>query len=154
LLSRIAGFIEQKSGYSTSFSTYFLSPGAKPYEVEHIWADKFDEHRKEFEQRHEFDNYRNRIGDLVLLPQGTNQSYGAMAYDEKLEHYLKENLLVKSLHPKSYENNPNFVGMAGTLGLKFKAHKSFTKADIDERQALIRSICEVIWGGVGKPQKL
>ena len=149
LLSRITGFIEQQSGASTNFSTYFISPGTKPYEVEHIWADKFDQHRNEFEQQHEFENYRNRIGDLVLLPQGTNQSYGAMSYAEKLEHYLKENLLVKSLHPKAYENNPNFVGMAQTLGFKFKAHKSFAKSDIDERQALIQSLCEAIWGGVG-----
>lgn len=70
----------QKSGASTSFSTYFVSPGTKPYEVEHIWADKYAEHRDEFEQQHEFDNYRNRIGDLALLPQGTNQSYGAVTY--------------------------------------------------------------------------
>jgi uncharacterized protein with ParB-like and HNH nuclease domain len=146
LLSRITGFIEQQSGASTNFSTYFVSPGTKPYEVEHIWADKFEEHRDEFEQRHEFDNYRNRIGDLVLLPQGTNQSYGAMTYAEKVEHYLKENLLVKSLHAKAYENNPNFVGMAKNLGLKFKAHKAYAKADIDERQTLIQSICEAIWG--------
>jgi len=146
LLSRITGFIDQQAGASTNFSTYFVSPGTKPYEVEHIWADKFEEHRNEFEQRHEFDNYRNRIGDLVLLPQGTNQSYGAMTYAEKAEHYLKENLLVKSLNPKTYENNPNFVGMAKNLGLKFKAHKIYTKADIDERQTLIRNICEVIWG--------
>lgn len=151
LLSRITGFIEQHSGASTSFSTYFVSRGTKPYEVEHIWANKFGEHRDEFEQQHEFENYRNRIGDLVLLPQGTNQSYGAMSYAEKLDHYLKENLLVKSLHTKAYENNPNFVGMANGLGLKFKAHESFAKADIDERQALLQSICEVIWNGHGKP---
>ena len=146
LLSRITGFIEQKSGSSTNFSTYFVNSGTKPYEVEHIWADKFAEHRDEFDQQHEFDTYRNRIGDLVLLPQGTNQSYGAKPYTEKIEHYLKENLLVKSLHPKAYENNPNFVGMASSLGLKFKAHAAFTKADIDERQALVQSICEAIWG--------
>jgi len=146
LLSRLTGFIEQQSGASTNFSTYFVSPGTKPFEVEHVWADKFDEHRDEFDQRHEFENYRNRIGDLVLLPQGTNQSYGAMAYAEKSEHYLKENLLVESLHPKAYENNPNFLGMSQKLCLGFKAHKSFTKADIDERQALIQRLCEAVWG--------
>lgn len=145
LLSRITGFIEQKSGFNTNFSTYFISQGTKPYEVEHIWADKFDEHRDEFEQQHEFENYRNRIGDLVLLPQGTNQSYGDMPYAQKLEHYLKENLLVKSLHPMTYENNPNFVGAAQTLGIQFKPHESFTKNDINERQALIRSICKAMW---------
>ncbi len=146
LLSRITGFIEQQSGASTNFSTYFVSSGTKSFEVEHIWADKFEEHRDEFEQRHEFDSYRHRIGDLVLLPQGTNQSYGAMIYPVKVEHYLKENLLVKSLHPKAYENNPNFVGMATKLGLKFKAHQAFRKADIDERQMLVQKICEAIWG--------
>ncbi len=149
LLSRITGFIEQRSGASTGFSTYFISPGTKPYEVEHIWADKFDEHRDEFEQKHEFDNYRNRIGDLVLLPQGTNQSYGAMPYDKKSDHYLKENLFVKSLHPKAYENNPNFLGMVQELDLPFKAHESFTKTDINERQTLVQRICEVIWGNGG-----
>jgi uncharacterized protein with ParB-like and HNH nuclease domain len=146
LLSRITGFIEQQSGNSTTFSTYYVSPGKKPFEVEHVWADKFDEHRHEFEQQHEFDNYRNRIGDLLLLPQGTNQSYGAMSYAEKLGHYLKENLLVKSLHPKTYENNPNFLRMARDLKLDFKPHQTFSKTDIDERQELIQSICEVIWG--------
>jgi hypothetical protein len=58
-----------------------------------------------------------------------------LAYADKLEHYLKENLLVKSLHPKAYENNPNFLGMIQRLGLKFKAHKAFFKADIDDTRA-------------------
>ena len=35
--------------------------------------------------------------------------------------------------------------MKNTLGLGFKPHTSFAKKDIDERQALIQSICEVIW---------
>lgn len=147
LLSRITGFLEQKTGIKTNFSTYYVDhPGAKPYEVEHIWADKFEEHKDEFDQLHEFENYRNRIGDLLLLPSGTNQSYGDMPYPEKVEHYVKENLLAKSLHPKAYENNPNFLRMAQDLGLKFKPHPAYAKADIDERQALLQVICEAIWG--------
>jgi uncharacterized protein with ParB-like and HNH nuclease domain len=146
LLSRITGFIEQQSGTPTNFSTYFVSQGKKPFEVEHIWADKFIEHRDEFEQQHEFDAYRNRIGGLVLLPQGTNQSYGAMTYPQKLEHYLKENLLVKSLHPKAYENNPNFLAVERTLALGLKPHAEFKKRDIDERQNVVRRACEAIWG--------
>jgi hypothetical protein len=86
----------------------------------------------------------------LLLPQGTNQSYGAMPYAIKVQHYLKENLLAKSLHEKTYENNPNVLGMIQTLGLEFKAYASFAKKDIDERQALIQAICEVIWGNVSK----
>ncbi len=68
-----------------------------------------------------------------------------MPYSGKCEHYLKENLLAKSLHPNAYQNNPNFLGMAEALGLPFRAHASFTKTDIDQRQALVRHICEVIW---------
>ena len=153
LLSRITGFVERQSGGSTNFTTYFVSPGAKPYEVEHIWADKYKEHEDEFQQKHEFDSYRNRIGDLVLLPRGTNQSYGAMTYTEKMEHYLKENLLVKSLHSKAYENNPNFTNMAKSSSLPFKAHPAFKKADIDERQLLIERICEAIWCTKSPPKQ-
>lgn len=145
LLSRISGFIDQQSGASTNFSTYYISPGTKPFEVEHIWADKFAEHRDEFDQQHEFDNYRNLIGALVLLPRGTNQSYGDKPYIEKLEHYLKENLLVKSLHAKAYQNNPNFVSMFKELNLPFENHPGFAKGDIDKRQILVQSVCEAIW---------
>jgi len=56
--------------------------------------------------------------------------------------------VVKSLHPNCYKNNPNFVGMAHSLGLKFRPHNPpFSKADIAERSALIQSICEAIWDG-------
>lgn len=146
LLARITGFLEQKAGASTSFSSYFLPQGTKPFEVEHIWADKFEEHREEFDQRHDFDTYRNRIGDLLLLPRGTNQSYGAMTYAEKSRHYLKENLLAKSLHPDAYANNPNFLRLRESLKVQFRPHQSFMKADIDERQALLQRVCHAIWG--------
>ncbi len=148
LLSRISGFIDQKSGASTNFSTYFVSPGTKPFEVEHIWADKFEEHRDEFEQQHDFNEYRNRIGSLVLLPRGTNQSYGAKPYSDKLELYFGENLLVKSLHNRCYENNPNFINMYKELDLPFQAHSEFKKNDIEQRQNLIKLICEEIWATV------
>ena len=145
LLARITGFLDQQSGASTNFTTYYVSPGTKPYEIEHIWADMFDQHRSQFDQLHEFENYRNRIGDLVLLPQGTNQSFGKLPYSEKLGHYVKQNLYVQSLHRSAYEKNPNFLNMAKRLGLDFKPHDSFMKADIDKRQALVQKICEAIW---------
>jgi len=69
-----------------------------------------------------------------------------MKYAKKLEHYLKENFLVKSLHPKAYEKNPNFISMAKKFRLKFHAHKEYAKGDIEQRQVLLQSICEAIWG--------
>jgi uncharacterized protein with ParB-like and HNH nuclease domain len=145
LLSRISGFIDTQAGQSTDFVDYYENPNAKPFEIEHIWANKFAQHRDEFDQEHEFLEYRNGIGGLVLLPQGTNQSYNDAPYKTKLPHYVKENLLVKSLHELTYQNNPNFVKMAQELKLPFQAHSEFKKADIDARQKLYRAICERIW---------
>ena len=145
LLSRISGFIDEQSGSSSNFVTYYENPSSKPFEIEHIWADKFEEHRDEFDHESEFHKMRNHLGDLVLLPRGTNQSYSAKEYTKKQPHYIKENLLVKSLCALTYENNPNFVQMAQRLGLPFRAHDAFKKADIEERQALYRAICERIW---------
>ena len=36
--------------------------------------------------------------------------------------------------------------MARKFRLKFKAHNEYAKADIEQRQVLLQSICEVIWG--------
>jgi hypothetical protein len=146
LLARITAFVEQQVGYTTDFETYFHKPSGKPFEIEHIWAKKFPEHLDEFEQESEFDDYRNRIGGLILLPSGTNQSYGAKTYEEKREHYVKEkNLLAQSLCELTYENNPNFLNTSVQLGLDFKPHMTFKKQDLMERQQLYRSIAEILW---------
>ena len=145
LLSRMTAWVEQQSSMNTSFMTYYEPESGKPFEVEHIWANKFDRHHTEFSQEHEFRDYRNRIGGLVLLPRGTNQSYSDLPYADKHVHYIKENLLVKSLCSLAYQNNPNFVSFISHSGLEFKAHQTFLKADVDSRQSLYKQICEKIW---------
>ena len=145
LLSRITAYIEQQSGKSTSFVTYFYNPGGKPFEIEHIWADKIDYHSDEFTQLHEFNEIRNKLGDLILLPQGTNQSFGAGDYKTKLPHYIKENLLAQSLHSVCYDRNPNFLNYINQSGLPFKAHDQYTKEDLMTRQILYKLISEQIW---------
>jgi hypothetical protein len=145
LLSRMTAFVEQKAGLSSSFEKYFHNPHAKPFEVEHIWADKFKEHRDEFEQELDFQERRNRIGGLLLLPSGTNQSFSAKPYPGKLLHYIKENLLAQSLCELAYQNNPNFLNMINTTGLPFIPHVEFKKFDIEQRQELYRAICEKMW---------
>ncbi|MCA6409374.1 MAG: DUF1524 domain-containing protein, partial [Cytophagales bacterium] len=145
ILSRITAHIEQKSGKSTSFETYFNNPDGKPFEIEHIWADKLEYHADEFTQVHEFNEIRNRLGDLILLPRGTNQSFGAGKYEEKLPHYIKENLLAQSLNTVCYERNPNFLAYVSESGLPFKAHSQYKTEDLKIRQALYKSIGEEIW---------
>lgn len=144
LLSRISGYVDEQSGLNSNFDAYQF-PDGKPMEIEHILADKYERHKDEFEHLSDFTQFRERLGNLVLLPRGTNQSYNAEPYAKKQPHYIKENLLVKSLCSMTYERNPNFVNMAKRLDLPFRAHAEFKKADVEERQQLYQAICEQIW---------
>jgi hypothetical protein len=130
---------------SNKFEEYISKDIKKPYQVEHIWADNFEEHKDEFEQRDEFEQWRNKIGALLLLPEGFNQSYGTLSYEEKLPHYFGQNLLAKSLSPQCYEKNPNFLRFIQETNLPFKSHEHFKKKDIEERQELIKQILYKIY---------
>jgi hypothetical protein len=145
LLSRMTSFIEKECKINSSFSSYMGESSSKPFEIEHIWADKFSEHRGEFDQENQFNEYRNRIGALILLPNGTNQSFSDKPYSEKVGHYIKENALAQSLCSLNYQNNPNFTGMMSRLNLHFEPHCQFKKEDIIKRQALYIDICKKIW---------
>lgn len=117
-----------------------------PYEVEHIWANKFERHTDEFPTVYEFEDHRHKFGDLLLLPKDFNASYGAMPYEEKVEHYSGQNFLAKSLHPLAYEHHPSFDRLRAAYGLAFEpCPERLTKDDIDARQDLYRDLAEIVW---------
>jgi uncharacterized protein with ParB-like and HNH nuclease domain len=145
LLARITRYIEKESGVPSNYKDYVDRNIKKPFEIEHVWADKFEEHKDEFDQRDEFEECRNSIGALILVQRGFNQAYNDLPYRKKLPYYLEQNLLAKSLHPQTYEKNPNFSTFIKESGLNFKPHPEFKKEDILLRQKLYQSICEKIW---------
>ena len=108
-------------------------------------AYKYDEHKDEFDQQGDFQFWRNSLGALILLPQGTNQSFSSDKYEAKLKHYLKENTLAQALHPDFYAKNPNFNNSPVIKSLNFKAHPKFQKKDVEEREQLVKRICESLW---------
>lgn len=118
---------------------------AKPFQIEHIWSDRFDLHKDEFDGPSEFEEFRNRIGALLLIQQGSNQSYNDDVYESKLPFYYGQNLLAKSLNPQCYEKNPSFLRYVQDSGLPFKPFEYFKKSDVSQRQHLYRKICEEIW---------
>lgn len=145
LLSRVYGFIDSESGLPTNFATYFVKSDSQDFEIEHIWSKNFDKHRDEFEQRHEFDAYRNHIGALLLLQRGLNQSLSDDSYEDKLNTYNTQGLYGRTLHPECYTKNPNFMQMIVRNDLPFRAHPEFKKGDIHARQQLVERICQKIW---------
>ena len=146
LLARMTAWIEGECEIGIGFSEYVNRWRKHPFEVEHIWADKYERHEREFDNRYDFAEHRNRFGGLLLLPKDFNASFGAAEYEEKLPAYFGQNLLVASLNQSAYQKNPTFVRFIERTGLPFKPYpERFTKLDLEERQDLYRQICEHLW---------
>jgi hypothetical protein len=145
VLARLIDHVERNSRMAPRYHEYVTGTGAEKYEVEHVWADRFSRHRDEFSHEADFREYRNRLGDLLLLPKSFNASYGDRPYEEKLPHYFGQNILAKSLHPDCYKKNPGFLSFVRESGLPFRPHAEFKKADVDARQKLYLSLAEQVW---------
>ena len=144
ILARLTDHLETESGLPSRYLDY-IAEGRKRYEVEHVWANHYEQHTDELDNAADFAEQRNRIGGLLLLPKSFNASYGDMTYEEKLPHYDSQNLLARSLGTPCYSHNPGFVKLKKDSGLPFKAHSHFKKADMEKRSALYRQIAERIW---------
>ncbi|WP_026914230.1 DUF262 domain-containing protein [Christiangramia portivictoriae] len=144
LLSRISAFVDQEMGKPTNYVSYH-EPTGKKFEIEHLWSNKFEDHKDEFEQEHDFVHWRNSVGALVLLPNGTNQSFSSDKYEDKLGHYLKENTYAQTLHPDFYKKNPNFFNSSKLAQVPFRPHEELKKDDIAERAETVQKLCETIW---------
>jgi Protein of unknown function DUF262/Protein of unknown function (DUF1524) len=144
LLARMADYVETQSGRASHYAEY-AQRGRRGYEIEHVWADHPERHREEFAHPSEFEEYRNRIGGLLLLPKSFNASYGDLPYVEKREHYLGQNLLARSLHERAYDHDPGFRRFLEQSGLSFRPHTEFRKGDLDARQQLYQKLAEQIW---------
>lgn len=145
LLARLTSFVEEQCGMSSNFVTYMTNPDCKPYEIEHIWSDHFEWHTDEFDQTDKFNETRNSIGDLVLLPNGVNQSLNDIPTQSKLPHYIKENILAKSLCKQTYEKNPAFNRFIALNKLSFTWYEDIKKDDIAARCRLYAELADLIW---------
>lgn len=145
LLARMTDYVETRSGMASRYAEYVQRSGKHGYEIEHIWANHPEQHADEFTHPTDFEEYRNRIGGLLLLPKSFNASYGDLPFVDKRDHYDSQNLLARSLHENAYDHNPGFLRFIEASGLPFRAVKDFKKVDLDARQGLYRSLAEQIW---------
>ncbi len=146
LLARLTEYVEVKSGEEPRYREYAKRSAKKGgYQIEHIWADHHEQFVDEFDHQADFAAYRNRIGGLILLPGPDNASYSDMTFEQKVDHYAKQNLLAQSLHSIAYENKPGFRDFREKSGLPFTPKKTFKKVDLDERQALYIALAKRCW---------
>ncbi len=146
LLARMTDYIELLGGLPSRFDEYVAEGRKNVYEVEHIWADHWEQHKDEFAHQSDFDEYRNRLGGLLLLPKTFNASYGDLPYAKKLPHYLKQqnNLLAQSLNPNACDRNPPLKKVI-QAGLPLVGFSEFRKAEIEARQKLYVAIAKRVW---------
>lgn len=152
ILARLTHWVDQQCGIASHFEDYFATRKARPYEVEHIWPDKYERFRDWFPHEADFDRARNRIGDLVLLQRGPNQSLSDLPYEEKRNTYVAQGqtILARSLHPLTYEHNPSFQRFLDRTGLPFRPIDHFDREAQQQRQELYVRVAEWIWN----PSKL
>ncbi len=145
LLARMTDYVETRSGRESRYKDYVKRSSKRGYQIEHIWANHFEFHADEFNHTNDFENYQNRLGGLLLLPNSINASFGDKPYAGKLDYYYGQNLLAQSLNEKAYRSDPEFRKFREESGLPFQYHKEFKRADLDARQELYRQIAELIW---------
>ena len=147
ILARLTHWLDVRCGIPSHFEDLVSEGRGRPFEIEHIWADKYERFAHIYPHPKEFEAARNRIGGLVLLQRGLNQSLRDAPYEQKRNAYVahSQNLLARSLHPAAYENNPAFKRLIEDTGLPFRPYDTFGPEEQEQRQELYIRLAEWVW---------
>ena len=146
-LARLTHWVDTRCGLNSHFEDLISQGRGRPFEIEHIWANHPDDFAEHFKHPSDFEEARNRLGGLLLLQRGLNQSLGDASYEDKRDAYLghSQNLLARSLHPGAYQNNPSFKKLIADSGLVFRDYETFGPDEQAERQELYLRLAEWVW---------
>lgn len=145
LLARLTAATEGGSGRTDSFDKYVDRAARNPFDIEHIWADDYAAVSGIFPTNQEFQESRNLVGSLLLLPADVNRSLQAKTFAEKQPHYAKQNFYAASLDSTAYQHQPQFEKFRQTHNLPFRPFTSFGKVEQQERQNLVAKLVDVVW---------
>ncbi len=145
LLARLTAFTDAGSERGDSFDKYVDRKVKNPFDIEHIWPDDFDRQSTIFASAQEFQEWRNQIASLLLLPADVNRSLKGKQYEGKLQSYANQNLYAASLSESTYEHLPQFKAFRTTNNLPFKAFVGFGKQEQLERRELVNALVNLVW---------
>lgn len=153
ILARIASYLEDIFDLTNrvGFKVYLRRDrGGKTFDIEHLLKKAFDSNslptNHGFTDAKDYDDQRNLIGALSLLPRSRNRSLQDRPYREKLEAYSTENILTQTLCEGLYESNPNiatYVQSTPEIGLS--AVTDFGKKHIADRTAMYVAVASKVW---------
>lgn len=150
LLARITAYVEAGSGKPDIFDKYVDRTAKNPLDIEHIWADNYSRYQDECPTRQDFDEWRNNVAGMLLLPADVNRSYQDKPFEVKAPHYAKQNLYAASLTNAAYQYQPQFTGFVDREHLPFQPYEKFGKAEQAERRELLLALARRVWS----PQRL
>lgn len=150
MLARVTAYVDSGSGKPDMFDSYVDRKIKNPSDIEHIWADKYERYADECPTEQDFENWRNNVAGLLLLPADVNRSYQAKPFEEKSPHYAKQNLYAASLSPAAYEHQPQFEAFRSREQLPFRPYDAFGKREQLERRDLLIALANRIWS----PEKI
>ncbi len=151
--ARISCYIEENldPANGIGFTNYWQrDKGGKTFDIEHLLRKTFDakylpkEHG--FADAKEYDEKRNLLGALTLLPRSRNRSLQDDSYRSKLGVYATENTLAKSFCEEFYKNNPRLDRfLAEHPQFDLMAISEFKSEHIERRAKTYVEIARKIW---------
>ncbi|MGK7865430.1 GmrSD restriction endonuclease domain-containing protein [Falsiroseomonas sp. E2-1-a4] len=145
LLARVTAYTDVRSGRPDPFADLVNRDRKNPFDIEHIWADDFRLHGGVFANQQEFEQLRDTVPALLLLPADVNRSLQDKPYSYKVQKYATHHLYTASLTPSTYANQPQFANFRSSHALTFKNYTEFTKSEWAERQHLVAQLVELVW---------
>jgi hypothetical protein len=143
-LCRLADHLE-KTLRNNDISRKLFGRTGKP-EIEHVMGSRFEHYAAGFPSARVWQQERERLGALVILPKAKNAELREASYEAKLPHYAKENALAASLAVTAYEAAlTRLRGSRNSNGLPLRPIEEMVPAAISEREVLYCAIAEQIW---------
>lgn len=145
VLARFTDYVDVSMGNESLFDSYVNRKVKNTYDREHVLPDRYEDYAAYFSSREEFNSFRWKLGNLILLKLDKNRSYQDMSYSEKKDLYLTNNIIAQSFNVLCYRNNPKFLSFIANHGYNFKAYDVFDKDGISERQEVYQAMAYDIW---------
>lgn len=145
LLGRLTAYTEVGAGKPDLFDKYMDRDCKNPCDIEHIWAEDYTPYKDLFSTAEEFQNARNHVAGLLLLPADVNRSYQDKSFAVKAPYYAGQNFYAASLTASAYQHQPQFEAFRASQQLPFKPYATFGKAEQAERRELVRALVNRVW---------
>jgi uncharacterized protein with ParB-like and HNH nuclease domain len=145
LLARLTAYTEVGAGRPDLFDKYIDRKTKNPCDIEHIWADNMAPYADQFSSVQEFQEWRNHVAGLLLLPADVNRSYQDKLFKDKAPHYAKQNLYAASLTASAYQHQPQFDAFRQSEQLPFNSYTDFDKAAQVQRRELVSALVDRVW---------